>query len=142
MLLGTGVALAVIPLYLLLRGSHGVQGLAAAGVIAMGVNSLATLVWARVRHGAPRARVMIDALARSLGIAFAAVLAAGAVQQQGAGRFGAALDLMLGGAAFAAVALPGCLLFGDPATRELLVSLGRRLSSVGRRLCKPFRRRA
>jgi putative peptidoglycan lipid II flippase len=127
MLLGTGIALAVIPLYLALRGSRGVEGLALAGVIAMSLNALATLVWARVRHGAPRVSPLVDTFARNSLIAVAAAAAATALQQHGTGRSGAALDLALGGAGFAVVAIGGVLLVGDPALRELARSLARRL---------------
>lgn len=120
MLLGTVVALGVIPLYLLLRESRGVEGLALAGVVAMSMNALATLVWARVRHGAPRFGPLGDSLARSALIALHAAPVALLVQSGRAGRLGAGLDLLLGGGAFAAVALAGVFVFGNEATRGVV----------------------
>jgi putative peptidoglycan lipid II flippase len=123
MILGTGIALAVIPLYLVLRESRGVEGLAVAGVIAMSVNASATLVWARVRHGVPGFRLLADACWRSVAIALPAALAASWVQQGGSGRLGAVVDLALGGAAFAVIAGANLFVFGDPALREVVASL-------------------
>jgi putative peptidoglycan lipid II flippase len=133
MLLGSGIALAVIPLYLSLRGSRGVEGLALAGVIAMSLNALATLTWARVRHGAPHALPLLDAFARTSLIAIAAAAAAILLQQHGAGRVGAALDLLLGGVGFTVVAVGGVLWVGDPALRDLARSLPRRLRGILRK---------
>jgi putative peptidoglycan lipid II flippase len=123
MILGTGIALAVIPLYLVLRESRGVEGLAVAGVIAMSVNASATLVWARVRHGVPGFRLLADACWRSVAIALPAALAASWVQQGGSGRLGAVVDLALGGAVFAVIAGANLFVFGDPALREVVASL-------------------
>ncbi len=103
MILGTVVALAVIPVYLILRESRGVEGLAAAGVIAMAVNAGATVVWARMLHGTPPLLPLLGAGLRSVAIAGAAALAASQVQTGGAGRLAAGLDLVLGGGVFAAV---------------------------------------
>jgi putative peptidoglycan lipid II flippase len=119
MILGSVVALAVIPLYLVLRAERGIEGLAAAGVIAMSLNAVATLVWARLRHGAPAFKPLLVSLARSLLIAAFAGLAASMSLQSGAGRVGAAVDLMLAGAAFVVVFGLGVLWLGDPALREL-----------------------
>lgn len=127
MILGTGVALAVIPLYLVLRDSRGVEGLAAAGVIAMSANAGATLVWARVRHGAPRLAPLALCLARTLAIAVPAGFAASWVQLGGAGRVGAATDLGLGGAVFAVCSIAGVFAWGDPSTRDVLRSVLRRV---------------
>jgi len=114
-------------LYLALRGSRGVEGLAMAGVIAMSLNAGATLIWARARHGAPRAPELLDTLARTSGIAIAAATVATLLQQGGAGRAGAALDLALGGAGFGVVAVAGLWLIGDPELREFARSGARQL---------------
>lgn len=127
MILGTVVALAVIPVYLTLRQSRGVEGLAAAGVIAMAVNAGATVVWARTLHGTPPLLPLLGAGLRSVAIAGAAALASSQVQTGGAGRLAAGLDLVVGGGVFAAVAGAGLLAFGDDATRALVRSLPRRL---------------
>lgn len=126
MLLGSAVALGVIPLYLALRESGGVEGLAAAGVIAMSLNALATVVWARIRHGSPRFRPLAESFGRSLAVAVPAAWAASWVQVGGVGRLSAAADLGLAAAVFGVISLGGVLAWGDPAVREVLRSvLGR-----------------
>lgn len=127
MILGTVVALGVIPLYLLLRESRGVEGLAAAGVIAMSVNALATLVWARVRHGSPGFGPLLDGLWRSAVVALPAAFVAMSVQLGGAGRSGAAVDLVVGGVAFGVLAALGIWFVGDPALRNVVGSVWGRL---------------
>jgi peptidoglycan biosynthesis protein MviN/MurJ (putative lipid II flippase) len=127
MILGTVVALGVIPLYLVLRERHGVDGLAIAGVLAMSANALAILVWARLRHGAPRLLPLVEAFGRMLLVAVPAAWAAAAALQGGEGRIGAALDLALGGAVFWAISLGGVFAWGDDATRDVLRSLARRV---------------
>ncbi len=129
MILGTVVALAVIPLYLALREARGVEGLALAGVLAMSVNAGATLVWARLRHGSPGFVPLAVATARSLGMAVPAAFAAQLVLQGGDGLLAAAADLALGGAAFGIVAGANLFVFGDAALRELLLARLRRPAS-------------
>jgi putative peptidoglycan lipid II flippase len=131
MILGTVVAVSVLPLYLVLRESHGVEGLAVAGVVAMTVNALATLLWARLLHGAPGFGALAGAVARGLATVGPAAIAAHFALRGGPGRVGALVDLGLGGAVFAAVA--GVLLFsvGDPALRELV-----RSRATGRRAAR------
>jgi putative peptidoglycan lipid II flippase len=123
MLLGTAIAVGAIPLYLLLRESRGVEGLALAGVAAMTVNALATLCWARLRHGAPRLSALADAAWRALLIALPSAFAARYALPGLGGTLGAAIDLAAGGAAFAAVAGAGLFVCGDPALRGLFGSL-------------------
>jgi putative peptidoglycan lipid II flippase len=127
MLLGTAVALAVIPLYLMLRAQYGVVGLAAAGVFAMSANAIATLAWARVRHGAPDVASLVATFVRIAPTALAGAFAASLVQTGAVGRTAAALDLAFGGAAFGAVALAGVFWFGDAPTRSVLSSALARL---------------
>ena len=127
MILGSVVALAVLPLYLVLREDRGVEGLAAAGVIAMTGNAVATLVWARLRHGAPRFRPLVDALARSVLVALPAAFAATVVQSGAEVRLAAAVDFALGGVVFVAVAGLGVFWVGDPALREVIRSAVDRL---------------
>ena len=127
MILGTAVAVAVIPLYLVLRESEGVAGLAIAGVLAMSANALATLIWARVRHGAPRLLPLLESAGRTLLAAVPAAWAAHFVMPGGEGRFGAFMDLGIGGGVFGMIAVGGVFAWGDDATRGFLRSLARRL---------------
>ena len=130
MILGTVVALAVIPLYLALRESRGVEGLAAAGVVAISCNAVATVVWARIRHGAPRFLLLGEALGRSLVVAAPAAWAANWVQAGGVGRLAAATDLALGGLVFAVISVAGVFAWGDAATRAVFRSVAARLRIV------------
>ena len=120
MLLGTGVALAAIPLYLGLRDAQGVTGLAWAGVIAMTANAGATHWWMRARYGGPDLVPLLSTGARAAAIAVAAGLAASASLPGDVGRLAAVQDLVFGGVVFAAVA--GLLMFvlGDETLRGLL----------------------
>lgn len=130
MLLGTGIALAVIPLYLELRDAQGLAGLAWAGVIAMTLNAGATLLWARVRFGGLEALPLLATLFRTGCIAAAAALAASLAQSGGEGlegRAAAALDLAIGGTAFALVSLPLIFAVGDDALRRAFRSWAVRL---------------
>jgi putative peptidoglycan lipid II flippase len=128
MLLGTGVALAAVPLYRLLGPRHGAEGLAGAGVLAMSANALLLLVWLRRVHGGPAllpllatfGRALLAALLAGLGAAFAAELADTALAR-----------LLLGGAAFTTLAFSGIWLLGDEVMRELTRRLLARLRRRG-----------
>ena len=117
MLLSTAVALLAIPLYLELGERFGSQGIAGAGALAMSVSALCLLLFLRVLHGGPRLTPLIGALGRALLVALPAGVAAGwaasLVQTPWAG-------CLLGGAAFAIVAIPGLWTLGDEATREVV----------------------
>jgi putative peptidoglycan lipid II flippase len=123
MILGTAVALAVVPLYLALGPRFGAEGLAAAGVIGMSLNTVASLVLLRRQHGGPPLAPLAVSLARNLTVAAAAGLAAGAV----IGGRGAALDFLLGAFVLALVAIPLAFTLGDEAMRDGLRRLARRL---------------
>jgi len=128
MLLGTALALAAIPIYLALTRRYGILGLAAAGVIAMTANALVTLIWSRVRYGAPRLGAFFGTFARSLGIAAVATAAARwlapqLVPQAASGQLGALWQLLAGGGVLLAIAGLGVLLFGDAAMRGFGVQL-------------------
>jgi len=115
MLVGTVVAGAAIPLYLVLGRSYGVLGLAAAGAIGMTVNALATLLLARRLHGGPSlARLggtaLRTAVAGVAGAATAMLLRSGFGVD---GVVGAILEFTTGAAAFAVVAAIGLWAVGD-----------------------------
>ena len=131
MLLGTAIAVLALPLYISLGRQAGAAGLAAAGVIAMSANALATLLLARRLHGAPDLAALAASSGRALVAALPAACAALWVQRGGAGFAGALVDLALGVAAFAAVALPLAWLLGDEALRDVLRRVARRFARRG-----------
>jgi putative peptidoglycan lipid II flippase len=127
MLLGTAVALAAVPLYLVLGRRFGGEGLAAAGVIGMSVNALLTLGLARVLHGGPSLLRLAAMGARAVLIALAAAACGAWAMPGGQGAVGALLDLVVGGTLFTIVAIPGAWLLGGQAMREALNRVLRRL---------------
>jgi putative peptidoglycan lipid II flippase len=127
MLLGTGIAVLAIPLYLTLAARAGAAGLAVAGVIGMLATALATLLLARARHGAPDLGALGATLARAAAIAALAGVAASLARVGIPGWSGAALDLALGSAVFAAVAALGVFTVGDESLRGAVVRVSRRL---------------
>ncbi len=118
MLLGTGVALAAIPLYLALGPRFGAAGLAAAGALAISANALLTLLLARRLHGAPALGPLASTVARVMVAAVPAALLARIVRFEMGGLTGALLDGAVGGLVFASVAALGILLLGDDATKR------------------------
>ncbi len=129
MVLGTAVALAAIPLYLVLGEQFGVLGLAAAGAISMTANALATIFLARWLHGAPALRPLFGTALRAAAIGLPAGLAATfALPYPAPSDLSAVLlNAAAGGAAFAAVAVLGIALLGDAPMRDLARGLMRRL---------------
>ena len=120
MLLGSALALAAIPLYLAMGRGFAAEGLAAAGVLAISVNAGATLVWARLRYGGPALGALAATALRALVLAIPAGVLGGLARMHGPGTAGAMLDLVLGGAVFAGVALGGARWFGDELMRATL----------------------
>jgi putative peptidoglycan lipid II flippase len=126
MLLGTSFVAVAYPLYAAFGRSHGAAGLALAGALAITANALATLVLARRLHGAPRLLPLAGTLVRSLAAALPAGAAAWLVADIAATRSGlgvtprALLELAVGGAVYAALALPLLYALGDAATRDAL----------------------
>ena len=137
MLLGTAFVAAALPLYLWLARSYQTEGLALAGSLAISANALATVGVARALHGAPRLGTLLGTLLRTLACALpsaalAWLVADIAVVRSGLVGFTAAVfELALGGALYAALALPLALGLGDTATRETLRRLLRGV--LGRR---------
>jgi putative peptidoglycan lipid II flippase len=128
MLLGTSIALVVIPLYWQLGTSFGASGLAAAGSIGMTANAVATLCLLRWLYGAPDLGVLA---ASGLRAALASAVAGGAallVPDTGvgglAGRF---VDLALPAAVFGGVGIAAVYAVGDAPLRAALDRTLRRL---------------
>jgi putative peptidoglycan lipid II flippase len=128
MLLGTVVAIAAIPLYLILARHFGVLGLAAAGFVGMTVNALATIVLARRLHGAPPLGALLESTARAAVIAVAAGVAASLVTSDSVplSKSGMLSNLLVKGVVFAAIALAGIPTLGGDAMRDTLRRLLRR----------------
>ena len=130
MLLGSAFVAVAYPLYAVLGRAAGAPGLALAGALAITSNAVATLALARRLHGAPRLLPLLGTLLRALG----ASLPAGALAWYAAAlasRYGVAavLELGIGGAVYAALALPLLWVLGDAPTRESLARPLRRLRS-------------
>jgi hypothetical protein len=113
-------------MYLGLGNRFGAAGIAAAGVLGISANAIATLVLARHRHGAPRLLGLLGTFVRSVGVALAAGLLGREVLRGGPGFSGAMVDLALGGAVFAAVAGLGVVVLGDAPMREGVARVLRR----------------
>jgi putative peptidoglycan lipid II flippase len=128
MLLGTLVAFAAIPLYLVLGRQFGVLGLAAAGFVGMTVNALATLALARRLHGAPPLGALLASTARAALIAVAAGAGASLVTFDSvpASKGGMLANLLVKGLVFAAIALAGIPAMGGEAMRDTLRRILRR----------------
>jgi putative peptidoglycan lipid II flippase len=126
MLLGTGFAIAAIPVYLAFGWRFGVEGLAAAGVVAMTGNALATIGYARWLHGGPAFSPILGTAWRAGGIAVVAGVAARAVLGERSGMLGALTDLGIGGCVFVGVGGLGIVLLGDEALRRATSGLTRR----------------
>jgi len=136
MWLGTVLALLAVPLYIVMGRQFDAEGLAAAGALAMTVNALATLAWARRLHGSPRLGELATSLARMAGVAALAAGSALAVRGVlgGSGRGAAVLALAVGGVVFGAIAALGIRFVGDEPVRALS-------SRVASRAVARFRRR-
>jgi putative peptidoglycan lipid II flippase len=127
MLIGSVVAVAAVPLYVMLGRRFGAAGIAAAGVLGMSVNAVVTLMIARRLHGAPDLGALASTGLRALLIAVvagAATHALVALAALGAGPFA---DLALGGSVFAALAAAGIAGFGDRPMRDAAGRVLRRL---------------
>jgi putative peptidoglycan lipid II flippase len=122
MLFGTVMAVSAIPLYYTLA-PYGTTGLAWAGVVAIGSNSLLTLVLARWYHGAPAFGQLGVSLLRTGAVAAVAGFAANRAMPGHPHAAGALLDLAVAGLVFLAVATPGIALFADRETRDAASAL-------------------
>ena len=121
MLLGTGIALLALPLYFTLGQRLGAAGLAWAGTAAISINALVTLVWARMRFGAPDLSKLAVAVLRSLSVTLVAAVAGGLAAEQVPVSLGAWGQLGIGGAMYAGTALLLGKLFGESAVNEVIL---------------------
>lgn len=137
MLLGTLLSLAVIPLYMSFGKSFGIYGLAYAGVAGMYLNTLATMIFARRLHKAPKFLPLLVSLCRSMCIAIPAAAAAITVLRYRAVHFAAVdmsskldafMDVFIGGSAMILIAVPAFFIFaGDDLRQGMKNFLKRRL---------------
>jgi putative peptidoglycan lipid II flippase len=127
MLLGTCVAVAAFPLYARLGRALGAEGLALAGVLAMGANALLTLGLARVLHGGPRLLALFGAALRGFAITGVAALAAQLVLLWRAVDPQPLRDLAVAGLVYAAVGGILVLSVGDAPLKRFLRRLPARL---------------
>jgi putative peptidoglycan lipid II flippase len=128
MLLSTGVALAVIPLYLWGSSREGVRGLAMASATAISLNAAITVGWLRARTGAPRLIPLLETLVRSSLIAGAAA----AATFYGLSQFGLSgervwLILFGGGGFYALLVIVAARWLGDAGLRTGIEQIGARL---------------
>ena len=125
MSLSTGIALGVFPLYLVGGQVGGIRGLATASVLAISLNAIMTIVWLRLRSGAPDLGVLAGCLARTIAImAVASVVARGSLRvlvATGMPVFSSPFVLLLlGGGIYAVAAALGVRVMGDAPLREAL----------------------
>ena len=100
-------------------------------MVAISINALATLAWARIRHGGPALGAFFRTGLRAALLAVPAAIGGAVVLTGRPGTLGALVDLALGGLVFALVAGVGVAVLGDAQTRDGVSRILRRL--VGRR---------
>lgn len=130
--LSTVIALAVFPLYWWGGEIRGVSGLAMASVTAVSINALITLVWLRVRSGAPDLAALAETGARTTGIAVASGFA---TKFALSGLVSLEIDsvvasLFLGGAVYGIFALLATRLIGDPPLQAGISRVTSRLTGL------------
>jgi putative peptidoglycan lipid II flippase len=128
MTLSTVIALVVFPLYVWGGDQAGIRGLALASATAITANSIITVVWLRLRSGAPTGVQLIESLGRAGVIALAAVAASAGLLRFLNGHTSAPILLLIGGGLiYGVVSLVGVRFLGDAPLREAVVSTLSRL---------------
>ena len=131
MLLSTGLSVGALPIYFRLGDIWGAEGLVLAGVLAISLNAVLTLIWVRVRFGGPSLAPLLTTSVRALVIVAVASSLAYAIQRGGPGTNGAILDLVAGLVIYLVIFLLGVRFLGDEAMRDTLSRFG---ASLWRRL--------
>jgi putative peptidoglycan lipid II flippase len=128
MALSTLIALAVFPLYLWGGKASGIRGLAMASATAITVNAIITIVWLRLRCGAPNLATLAKTLVRTAIITLVAGAATTALLQHPADFLASPfVSLILGASLYALIALLGVHWLGDAPLRETLNNVLNRL---------------
>ena len=123
MVLGTGLAVAALPLYAALAERWGAPGLAAAGVIAISTHAVVTLGWARVRYGGPPLGPLFETAIRSVVITGVSALAVYGLAASLSGSLGGFAELLIGAGLYVVVAGVGVVCLGDKASRAWVRAL-------------------
>jgi hypothetical protein len=133
MSLSTAIALAVFPLYWWGGREHGVRGLAVASTTAITLNALATVLWLKVRAGAPDPLALATTLVRGTLVAaiagFCSVLAVGLSTARTDLAF---VQLSIGAAVYGIVALVAIRFVGDESMRAGLDAVMQRIRRLRR----------
>ena len=128
MALSTLIALAVFPFYLWGGEIGGIRGLAMASATAITLNAIVTLIWLRVRCGAPDLATLAETFGRTALISLIAAAATTALLQALGGIFTSPfVSLVLGGSVYGLIALLGVRWIGDAPLREGLNNVLSRL---------------
>ena len=128
MALSTLIALAVFPLYLWGGQVGGIRGLAMASATAITVNAIITIVWLRLRCGAPNLATLAITLVRTAIITLVAGAATTALLQHPADVLASPfVSLILGASLYGLIALLGVYWLGDAPLRETLNNVLNRL---------------
>jgi putative peptidoglycan lipid II flippase len=134
MILSSAIALAVIPIYVILARVEGVRGLAMASVTAITLNAMITVSWLRARTGAPELLPLLETLGRTLLISIAAGSATLLVFDHAMVGIAAAwARAIVGGLIYGGVALVGIRFVGDAPLRAGMARLSARVPFPGRR---------
>ncbi len=128
MILGTVVALLVIPLYSFLGAEGGARGIALAGTLAITVNAVVTMCASRIRHGTPDLGDLFQSSLRSTAVALVSVWLCGRVLPLS--QFSGLVELLTSGSVYCGIHFCLIMCLGDMETRSTLKVLVRRVGSV------------
>jgi len=121
MALSTVIAISVFPLYLWGGQAGGIRGLAMASATAITLNASITIIWLRLRCGAPNLATLAETFARTALITLAAAAATATLLHQlptlNPTPF---ISLALGGGTYLLITLLGVRWLGDAPLREAL----------------------
>ena len=121
MALSTVIAISVFPLYLWGGQVGGIRGLAMASATAITLNASITIIWLRLRCGAPNLATLAETFARTALITLAAAGAtAPLLHQLPTPNPSPFISLALGGGTYLLITLLGVRWLGDAPLREAL----------------------
>jgi putative peptidoglycan lipid II flippase len=121
MALSTVIAISVFPLYLWGGQAGGIRGLAMASATAITVNATITIIWLRLRCGAPNLATLAETFVRTALITLtAAAVTTMLLQYLKDVVTSPFVSLVLGGGSYALTSLLGIRWLGDTPLREAL----------------------